>query len=40
MSAEQSPVIRWLMTEGRHITDAKSFLASFAVCSGVQKSAT
>ena len=28
--AEGSPVIRWLMTEGRHITDAKSFLESFA----------
>jgi adenylate cyclase len=32
MSAEESPVIRWLMTEGRHITDAKSFLESFAAC--------
>ncbi len=30
--AEGSPVIRWLMTEGRHITDAKSFLESFAAC--------
>ena len=28
--AEGSPVIRWLMTEGRHITDAKSFLECFA----------
>ena len=28
--SEKSPVIRWLMTEGRHITDAKSFLESFA----------
>ena len=27
---EGSPVIRWLMTEGRHITDAKSFLECFA----------
>ena len=32
VSAEQSPVIRWLMTEGRRITDAKSFLESFAAC--------
>jgi adenylate cyclase len=30
--AEGSPDIRWLMTEGRHITDAKSFLESFAAC--------
>jgi adenylate cyclase len=30
--AEESSDIRWLMTEGRHITDAKSFLASFAAC--------
>ena len=30
--AEGSSVIRWLMTEGRHITDAKSFLESFAAC--------
>ena len=30
--AEKSFVIRWLMTEGRHITDAKSFLESFAAC--------
>ena len=30
--SEESSVIRWLMTEGRHITDAKSFLESFAVC--------
>ena len=29
---EGSSVIRWLMTEGRHITDAKSFLESFAAC--------
>jgi len=28
--AEGSPVIRWLMTEGRHITDAKNFLECFA----------
>ena len=28
--SEGSPVIRWLMTEGRHITDAKSFLECFA----------
>jgi adenylate cyclase len=27
---EGSSVIRWLMTEGRHITDAKSFLEGFA----------
>jgi adenylate cyclase len=32
VSAEDCPVIRWLMTEGRHIADAKSFLESFAVC--------
>ena len=32
MSAEDCPVIRWLMTEGRHIADAKSFLESFAAC--------
>ena len=30
--SEGSSVIRWLMTEGRHITDAKSFLDSFAAC--------
>ncbi len=30
--AEGSPVIRWLMAEGRHITDAKTFLESFAAC--------
>jgi adenylate cyclase len=30
--SEGSSVIRWLMTEGRHITDAKSFLESFAAC--------
>ena len=30
--AQGSSVIRWLMTEGRHITDAKSFLESFAAC--------
>ena len=30
--AEGSPVIRWLMTEGRQIMDAKSFLESFAAC--------
>src|SRR5271166_3690740 len=28
--AEGSSVIRWLMTEGRHVTDAKSFLECFA----------
>ena len=28
--SEGSSVIRWLMTEGRHITDAKSFLECFA----------
>jgi hypothetical protein len=27
---EESPVIRWLMTDGRRTTDAKSFLESFA----------
>ena len=32
VSAEDCPVIRWLMTEGRHIADAKSFLESFAAC--------
>jgi adenylate cyclase len=31
VGSEQSPVIRWLMTEGRRITDAKSFLESFAM---------
>ena len=30
--SEGNSVIRWLMTEGRHITDAKSFLESFAAC--------
>jgi hypothetical protein len=30
--SEGSSVIRWLMTEGRHITDAKSFLECFAAC--------
>ena len=30
--AEKGSVIRWLMTEGRHITDAKSFLECFAAC--------
>ncbi len=30
--AKGSSVIRWLMTEGRHITDAKSFLECFAAC--------
>ena len=32
VESEGSPVIRWLMTEGRHITDAKCFLESFALC--------
>ena len=31
-AAEESCIIRWLMTEGRYITDAKSFLESFAAC--------
>ncbi len=29
---EEHPVIRWLMTEGLRITDAKSFLERFAAC--------
>jgi len=29
---EGDPVIRWLMTEGCQITDAKAFLANFASC--------
>ena len=32
VGSEESPVIRWLMTDGRHITDAKSFLENFAMC--------
>jgi adenylate cyclase len=28
---EESPVIRWLMADGRRITDAKSFLENFAM---------
>src|SRR5208283_778922 len=30
VSWEENPVIRWLMTEGLRIADAKSFLESFA----------
>jgi len=30
--SEGIAVIRWLMSAGRHITDAKSFLESFAAC--------
>jgi adenylate cyclase len=29
---EENPVIRWLMTDGRRTTDAKSFLENFAAC--------
>jgi adenylate cyclase len=32
ISSEQSPVIRWLMTDGRRVMNAKSFLESFARC--------
>ena len=32
VSSEESPVIRWLMTDGRRITDPKSFLENFAMC--------
>jgi adenylate cyclase len=31
-SSEESPVLRWLMTDGRRITDPKSFLENFATC--------
>ncbi len=31
-SSEESPVLRWLMTDGRRITDPKSFLENFAMC--------
>jgi adenylate cyclase len=31
-AANEDSVIRWLMTEGRHITDARNFLESFASC--------
>jgi hypothetical protein len=31
-AANENSVIRWLMTEGRHITDARDFLESFASC--------
>ena len=30
VGSEESPVIRWLMMDGRRITDAKSFLENFA----------
>jgi adenylate cyclase len=30
--SKESPVIRWLMTDGRRITDPKSFLENFALC--------
>ena len=30
VGSEESPVIRWLITDGRGITDAKSFLENFA----------
>ena len=32
VSSEESPVLRWLMTDGRRITDPKSFLENFAIC--------
>ena len=32
VGSEGSFVIRWLMTEGCRITDAKSFLESFNLC--------
>ena len=32
VSSEENPLIRWLMTDGRRITDPKSFLESFALC--------
>ena len=32
VGSEESPVIRWLMTDGRRITDPKSFLENFAMC--------
>jgi adenylate cyclase len=32
VSSEENPLIRWLMTDGRRITDPKSFLESFAMC--------
>jgi adenylate cyclase len=32
VGSEESPVIRWLMTDGRRMTDAKSFLEHFAAC--------
>jgi adenylate cyclase len=31
-SSPRGALFRWLMTEGRHVTDAKSFLESFAAC--------
>jgi len=31
VGSEESPVIRWLMTDGRRIVDAKSFLENFAI---------
>ncbi len=32
VNSEESPVLRWLMTDGRRITDPKSFLENFAMC--------
>jgi len=32
VGSEESPVIRWLMTDGRRTTDPKSFLENFAMC--------
>jgi hypothetical protein len=32
VSSDESPVSRWLMTDGRRITDPKSFLENFAMC--------
>jgi adenylate cyclase len=32
VGSKESPVIRWLMTDGRRITDPKSFLENFAMC--------
>ncbi len=31
VSSDDNPVVRWLMTEGLRIADAKSFLESFAL---------
>jgi adenylate cyclase len=32
VNSEESPVLRWLMTDGRRTTDPKSFLENFAMC--------